>query len=451
MFTIKPAKSFHGKFILPPSPDLFFLSAIISIASKQPVKISPFNETPLNKKRLDTIKGLADCKQEQNVCTIIPKSTDKSSSFVPVSYDTLPYRDIIVFTLLGMGKTIAFDSISERKIGYWKKIADKLGFMIESELFDDKIGLTINSFPEKINDNLTFTETDIAPFLGLLLGRNQDFSFNIDFIFSNPLRMILPVFGYELSVKSLIRKENDPIARRIKLIQSKRMQSSRNQKFIVTASFSKKNISEKPVEITLPGDEILGAILITSKCLLPKGSFVLNNMPLETWATPVLSYIRKMGCKTSIQETSRCSFGSVGMINIQKFELTGRKMECNPPENYYVYIPALVILAAFAKGQSVFRNMEDLRNDNPDGIDLIESCIRKLGARHGEMPDGIVVEGGSGFDGFDLTENYPAHISGSFCAAGFKCLGETHIEDENIKQRWPDFEKIISELAEFRS
>ncbi|MDO5576705.1 MAG: hypothetical protein Q4F84_06455, partial [Fibrobacter sp.] len=159
----------------------------------------------------------------------------------------------------------------------------------------------------------------------------------------------------------------------------------------------------------------------------------------------------KMGCKVSVQETHRCSFGSVGMVNIQKFELIGRKMECHPAENYFHYIPSLVILAAFAKGQSVFRNMEELRNDEPDGIDLVESCIRKLGARHGEMPDGIVMEGGVDFDGFDFTENYHASISGSFGVAGLKCLGETHIEDESIKQRWPNFETIFSELAEFRS
>lgn len=451
MLTIKPAKSFQGKFTLPSSPDLLFLSAIISVASKQPIRISPYIDTPLTKKLLEIIKGLADHKIEDDVCSIFPKDSEQSTSFIVIPYEILPYRDIVLFTLLGMGKTIAFNSISEKKIQYWKQVANRFGYKIDSANFDEKIGLTIKEFPEKLNENIRLNETDICSLLGLLLGQKRDFSFQTDFIFSNPLRLILPVFGFELSVKSLLRKENDPFARRIQLIQAKKKQSSQKQQFAVTAVFSQNNISEKPVEVILPGDEILSAIMITAKCLLPKGSFVLNNMPLETWATPVLSFIRKMGCKISIQETHRCSFGSVGMVNIQKFEFKGRKMECSPAENYYIYIPSLVILAAFAKGQSVFRNMEELRNDNPDGIDLIESCIRKLGARHGEMPDGIVMEGGTDFDGFDFTENYPAHISGSFSVAGLKCLGETHIEDDYIKQRWPDFESIVSKLAEFRS
>ncbi len=54
----------------------------------------------------------------------------------------------------------------------------------------------------------------------------------------------------------------------------------------------------------------------------------------------------------------------------------------------------MVVLASFAESQSVFRELEDLRNDDPDGIDVVEWCIRTLGARHGEMPDGIVMEGG---------------------------------------------------------
>jgi 5-enolpyruvylshikimate-3-phosphate synthase len=99
----------------------------------------------------------------------------------------------------------------------------------------------------------------------------------------------------------------------------------------------------------------------------------------------------------------------------------------------------------------VFRGLDDLRNDEPDGIDLLESCIRRLGARHGEMPDGIVMEGGKDFDGFDFEIPFNAELSAAFAIAGLHCVGTTTVNDEHILHRWPDFETILTTLFEPRS
>jgi 5-enolpyruvylshikimate-3-phosphate synthase len=158
-----------------------------------------------------------------------------------------------------------------------------------------------------------------------------------------------------------------------------------------------------------------------------------------------------MGTKVTAQETGRTSFGSTGLLSMQKIELIGRKLDCKPLSNYEHYLPPLIILAAFAQGQSVFRGLDDLRNDEPDGIDLLESCIRRLGARHGEMPDGIVMEGGKDFDGFDFETAFSAELSAAFAIAGLHCVGTTTINDEFILKRWPDFETILTTLFEPRS
>jgi 3-phosphoshikimate 1-carboxyvinyltransferase len=110
----------------------------------------------------------------------------------------------------------------------------------------------------------------------------------------------------------------------------------------------------------------------------------------------------------------------------------------------------MTIAAAFAEGKSVFRDLEPMRLFDPDGLDQLEQCLRPLGIRHGEMPDGIVVEGAKEFDGFDIIEPLPAHIAAAFCVAGVKCVGKTSIADEFLFARWPDFEKIVSEIFEFR-
>lgn len=449
MINLKPAKSLQGKLDLPTSPDLFLLTLTTAVALSKRVKISSVKETPLLKVWCDIFKSHLNIEWNENSCLFAPDLEDPSS-YLLLPYRQLPFRDIIVFTALGMGKVVAFKEISQQRLETWCKNSKKFNIILEIVQHGENQGLSVKKIPDNFSEISFVEETDLSMFLGFLLGKRCFASFQIDYPFSNPLRNLASQLGFNITVKSAANKENDPIAKRLKFLQpKKRTSASSGQQYTVNADFSQPS-SADILEISLPGDQLLGSIMIAAKCLLPKGSFVINNMPLETWATPLPGFIRKMGCKLSLQETSRTSFGSTGMLSIQKSELYGRKVECTPAADYQPHLPAMVVLAAFAEGQSVFRDLEDLRNDNPDGIDQLEKCIRTLGARHGEMPDGIVMEGGRDFDGFDITESLSASISGSFAVAALKCIGETNINDELLSQRWPDFADLLKQICEFR-
>lgn len=452
MLSIKPAKTIQGKIDLPSSPDLFLLAVVIALASKRTIKIAPFTDTPVIRLWLDILKDHAVIDRTDNTITINPEKNDPSS-FILIPYDILPYKDVIINTLLSMGKVVAFKSIGTKRLESIVKRAKKFGYVLQINDYSGNPGLSLIESPDTVNQQLGITDEDVAPLAGLLLGQHKNASFQVDFHFAHPIRNIAPLFGFDICLKSTIVKENDPLARRIKMMQSKKKSASQScgQQYQLVYNFSGLQSAKTDiVEITLPGDEVLGSIMITAKSLHPKGSFVINNLPLETWASPVITFLKKMGCKVSVQETARTAFGSVGMFSIQKCELFGRKVECRPAQSYIPYLPSMVVLASFAESQSVFRELEDLRNDVPDGIDLIESCIRTLGARHGEMPDGIVMEGGRDFDGFDIQDHYPPWLSGPLAIAGLKCLGATSIGDEFLLQRWPDFETILSEICEYR-
>lgn len=450
MLTINPVKSLQGKFDLPSSPDLFILAAVTAMAARQVVSISPVKEAPLVKTFCDSFKKLAMFQFDSDKCTVNPLQGDDAASFVMLEYDSLPYKDLIINVLLGMGKTVAFQSVSGKRIDAICETVRRYGAACEVKTFDNLPGIVLSK-PPSVSETIKLEEKDISPLLGLYMGAGLSLKLQTTFPFSNPLRHLAQVFGFEISLKSAVVRETDPIFKRIKMMQSSKEQSNQGQKFTLTCDFSHPVASERPLTITLPGDEVLSNVMLCAKCLFPKGSFVISNMPIETWSAPALTFIRKMGCKISVQETHRTSFGSAGMFSIQKCELVGRKVECNPSSLYSSHLPAMTVLAAFAKGQSVFRNLQDLRNDEPDGIDLLESCIRTLGARHGEMPDGIVMDGGKDFDGFDLTGNIPAHIAASFAIAALKCIGTSTIQDDALKMRWPDFENMLAQLCELRS
>ena len=88
--------------------------------------------------------------------------------------------------------------------------------------------------------------------------------------------------------------------------------------------------------------------------------------------------------------------------------------------------------------------------DEPDGIAQLISCVNLLGARCGEMPDGIVIDGDRQFDGFDIAEQMPAPVAAAFAVAGLRCMGKTTVNDGAILRRWPRFEEMLKSVCEFR-
>lgn len=373
---------------------------------------------------------------------------DAAAPPIALSYDEIPFRDFVVFSLLGCNKTLFIDPLPKRRLDEWTKLAAELGCSLQAHDAGGKTTVSLSGGENfRVRDTVWPVDA-VHPILGLALGLKKQVKVLTDAVFASPLRHILPAFGYTISVTNSLRDKNeDPLVRRMRFLQIGK-KSEGPLVFTVEADFSKRQ--DKQVEVLLPGDDELGAVFIAAKCLVPKGGLIIENAGLESWNTQMLALVRKMGGNVSTQETVSTSFGSCGTVALQKFGLAGRKVECVPLYQFAGQLPAMAVLAAFSEGQSVFRGLADLHCDEPDGIGQLLSCVKLLGARHGEMPDGIVIDGGGQYDGFDLAEHVPAQFAASLAVAGLRCMGKTTINDESIIRRWPRFEEMLKSVCEFR-
>lgn len=451
MLTIRPAKNLQGRLDLPPSPDLFVLASVVALARQQPIRIIPPIDLPVLRDWEAALDGHATFSRTESECIVTPITDNPPARITFPSVD-LPYRDLTLFTLLGMGKIVAFESIAEKRSRFWQEQMQRLGYTLRVEAGPASTCLRITDATSGALSAPVIGEADVRPLLGLLLGASAVATFTVDYTPLSPLRNIAPAFGYRISVKSTLTRERNESARRLQIMRQKNRPSAAGQQFIVTADFSRRSgdFATEPVVVTLPGDELAGALFTAAQCLFPKSSLVIGNHPLETWATPVAAFIRKMGCKVSLQETGSTAFGSTGILHVQSTGLTGRKMECLPAALYISFFPAMAMLASFADGETVFRGLADLRLDEQDGIELVESCIGRLDVRHGEMPDGIVIKGDRDHDGFDLIEPLPAACAAAFAIAGLRCMGTTTVNDEPLHKRLPQFEAMLRTVCEYR-
>ncbi|MBD3392869.1 MAG: hypothetical protein GF418_12255 [Chitinivibrionales bacterium] len=446
MLTVKAAKAIGGRIVLPPSPDLLLLSSVTALGAGRPMRIAPVVSCPLTEGLRELLAPALDIAPEGDQWRVTPRQDDDAGS-ITLPAASFRFRDFIVFLLLGLKKDIVFAQTPAKAIARWQSLARSAGCEIVSK--DRNGGAALSLMSSEAFAIPAAADADaLHALLGLAMGLRRRISHQIDFHFPSPLRILLPALGYAFTLKSAGEgAENEALAKRMRFLRA-RKKSDQGVSYLLNADFSAGSNDE--AAITLPGDDILGSILLAAKGLVQRGNLVVENMPLEPWATPVLSLLRKMGCRPAVQETGATSGGRVGMIQLQRFDLLGRKTDCTPLYQYAAHIPSMVVLACFAQGQSVLRGLGALRDDEPDGIERILTCVRALGGRHGEMPDGIVIDGAKQLDGFDLDDDLPPSLGGAFAVAGLKCLGATSIADTGLSQRWPGFAAMLDEIGEYR-
>lgn len=447
MLTITAAKEIKGRVSIPPSQDLFFLAATMAYASRRPARIAPLIASPRVDAWIETMRRHAGVVSEASSYRIEPSGSGDNGPPRLSAHD-IPYRDFVVCLLLGSFGSLSFDSLPKRRFDQWRSLIERTGCSLREEPLSGAQGIFLGDSDKFHIPDQIIESDDLHAFLGLAMGLRKPVVCTINAPFQSPLRNVLPCFGFECGVVSLNqKKDEDPLIRRMRFLTTGK-KSEGPQQFSLSIDFSKAPAQQ--AELTLPGDELLSSLIVAAKCLVPKGSLVVENVSLESWSAPLFQLLKNMGAALSTQETHQSSFGSVGSVVVQKINPFGRKVDCRPRYQFASQLPIMVVMAMFAQGQSIFRNLEDLRNDEPDGIDSLNACISIVGARFGEMPDGIVVEGAKQFDGFDLKTPLPPPIAGAFAVAGLKCRGTTTIAEDHLRRRWPDFETMLRSITQFK-
>jgi hypothetical protein len=447
MLELKSAKELHGTIALPPNPDLLPLVASVALALRCPCTVEALPDTPLTALWCRSLASHVRIDRQGE--TVLLQPLDPAGAPLHLPYDRLHYRDFVVFCLLSAGYTMRFEALPPQRSAWWSQLSARLRCRLEVLSADGICDLRLVPEVDADVPGSGITLDEFHPFVAFALATRRRAVFDVDYQVATPLRHLLPAFGCELAVRAQAERPNDPIARRILRMKGKNVTSG-TPGFTVTADFSA--VTPTQARITLPGDDVLGSLYMAAKSIVQRGNLVMENVPLESWNTAMLQYVRRAGCAPALQETGTTSFGKVGNVQLQRFEPGGRKVECMPAWQYARHLPAMVALAIFTtEGKSVLRRMDDLRRDEPDGVAQLITVLGLIGAHHGEMPDGLVLRGASQYDGFDLTQAMPAHVAGACAMVGLKCMGRTTIEDTLLGERWPDFGSQLASRCEFRT
>jgi len=103
--------------------------------------------------------------------------------------------------------------------------------------------------------------------------------------------------------------------------------------------------------------------------------------------------------------------------------------------------PTLAVVAAFAHGDTVIRNIAHLRIKECDRLSAVVTELKKIGVAAEELPDTMIIHGrgGAGLHGAQI-ETYRDHrMAMSFAVAGLRIPGIEIIDEGCVKKSFPDF------------
>lgn len=203
-----------------------------------------------------------------------------------------------------------------------------------------------------------------------------------------------------------------------------------------------------PIEINICGDISSAAYFIVAALIVPNSKIILKNVGLNPTRTGILDVAQKTGANIKILDEKEVYGEKVGDIQIEYSELNGCEISGEIIPRLIDEIPIIAVLATQAKGKTVIKDAQDLRNKESDRITAVVTELKKLGANIDETPDGMIIRGKCNLLGDTEVETYHDHrLAMSLYVAGLICEKEILINGfEWVNISFPTFEELFNKL-----
>lgn len=214
-----------------------------------------------------------------------------------------------------------------------------------------------------------------------------------------------------------------------------------------TVTIKKSELEPKTIEIC--GDISSAAYFIVAGLIVPSSKIILKNVGLNPTRTGILEVAEKMGGNVEILDKRNISGEDVGDIQISYSNLNACTIEGEIIPRLIDELPVIAILATQAKGTTIIKDAQDLRNKESDRIKAVVTELKKIGADIEETPDGFIINGKTNLKGDTEVETYHDHrLAMSLYAAGLICDKPIRINGfEWVDISFPEFDRLFNSLS----
>ena len=239
---------------------------------------------------------------------------------------------------------------------------------------------------------------------------------------------------------------------------TERMLKNFGENLKVTTESSKNIIQLSPSNnlhaktYTVVGDISSAAFLIVAALISDSPRLEITNVGMNPSRTGVLQALQNMGADIEVRNQRLESGEPCADLLIKKSVLKGVELSGDIIPNIIDEIPIISVAAAFAEGETIIRDAEELRVKESDRLKAVSDGFTRLGIAHKNFEDGMSIMGSPNAllikQPISIESHEDHRIAMSFLIAGLKCSKPITVKDcKNIFTSFPDFIELISSIG----
>jgi 3-phosphoshikimate 1-carboxyvinyltransferase len=147
------------------------------------------------------------------------------------------------------------------------------------------------------------------------------------------------------------------------------------------------------VDLTVPGDVSSAAFLIAAAVLADRGELVIENVGVNPTRTGCLVVLERMGAHVERVNLRDEGGEPVADLLARPASLVGTEVTAAEIPTLVDEVPILAVLASRARGQTVFREVGELRVKESNRLELIAANLRAVGVKAEVHGNDLHVEG----------------------------------------------------------
>ena len=204
----------------------------------------------------------------------------------------------------------------------------------------------------------------------------------------------------------------------------------------------------KSIDISVPSDPSSSAFFAGLAVISNNSKLKLTNVLLNESRIGFVEVLKRMNCLVKKSNESIHNGEKVGDLTFRSSNLKAIEVESKIIPSIIDEIPILAVIAAFAKGTTVFNNVEELKYKECDRLRAIIHNLKAFGIKTYENNNNLFVEGGKIKKMAEITTFDDHRIAMAFTILSLTSFKKYKLDNkECVDISLPNFFKYLSEVT----
>lgn len=201
-------------------------------------------------------------------------------------------------------------------------------------------------------------------------------------------------------------------------------------------------------KVVVPGDISSAAYFIAAGLIVPNSELLIKSVGINPTRDGILRVCRQMGADITLLNENKVKGEPTADLLVRSSSLHGTVIRGELIPALIDELPIIAVLAAYADGETVIQDAQELKVKESNRIDVMVSNLSNMGADIEGTEDGMRIRGGKQLHGAVIDSRLDHRIAMSFAIAALQAEGETDIlGSECVNISYPEFYEDLAKLS----